>query len=181
MDKLLKWQIGGMIFLLLFGSLWHFMFELTGRNLIGAAFFPVNESVWEHMKLFFYPFLIFSVIEWFFIGKDFSGFFVAKSWTCFFMIIMILGLFYLLEIFFPGNFVKDIVITVIVIIVALFVDYKIMKEVNSNGFVNFSSVVAIVMIGILMAFFTFFPPHNTIFQDHPSGGYGIISETDHEH
>ncbi len=178
MDKLLKWQIGGMVFVLLLGSLWHFLFEITGSNAIGAAFFPVNESVWEHMKLFFYPYLIYSALEWCFIGKGYSGFFISKAWNSFFMIIMVLGFHYFLSIFFPGVFVIDIIITIAVIIIAFLTDYKIMREVNSNRFVDFTAVAAIIMMGILLAFFTFYPPHNTIFEDHTRNIYGVVFKQD---
>lgn len=37
------------------GSLLHFTYEWSGRNPIVAVFAAVNESVWEHLKLAFWP------------------------------------------------------------------------------------------------------------------------------
>ena len=34
----------------------HFVYELCPLPIVGL-FAPVNESVWEHLKLFFWPFL----------------------------------------------------------------------------------------------------------------------------
>jgi hypothetical protein len=42
----------------LLGALFHNMYEWSGNNTIVGLFFPVNESVWEHLKLVFYPVLI---------------------------------------------------------------------------------------------------------------------------
>lgn len=40
----------------------HFLYDLTGGFFGVAWFCPVNESIWEHLKLFYYPFLIFELI-----------------------------------------------------------------------------------------------------------------------
>jgi hypothetical protein len=40
-----------------FGVFLHFTFELSGKNYFVALFSPVNESIWEHLKLLFFPFL----------------------------------------------------------------------------------------------------------------------------
>ncbi len=61
MKQLKKHLIIGMIFVLIAGSLFHFLYEWTGRNFLAGLFFPVNESVWEHMKLVFFPMLIYSL------------------------------------------------------------------------------------------------------------------------
>ena len=58
MDSLQKWtilnyELVGMVFIILLGSMSHFTFELSGFNPIVGAFSAVNESVWEHLKLGF--------------------------------------------------------------------------------------------------------------------------------
>ena len=52
----------GFVFISVFGTLLHFVYEWTGENQIVGLFSPVNESIWEHMKLFFFPMLLFTVI-----------------------------------------------------------------------------------------------------------------------
>ena len=37
------------------GTLLHFLYEFSGKNFLVAIFSAVNESVWEHLKLSFYP------------------------------------------------------------------------------------------------------------------------------
>lgn len=48
----------GAIFSLAVGALSHFFYEWSGGSTAAGIFFPVNESVWEHMKLVFFPFLV---------------------------------------------------------------------------------------------------------------------------
>lgn len=42
------------------GTIWHFAYEWSGNNFILGFFFPINESTWEHMKLCFFPMLLYS-------------------------------------------------------------------------------------------------------------------------
>ena len=50
---------------ILLGSLSHFLYELSGGAAIFALFCPINESVWEHLKLLFFPFLFITAIQWY--------------------------------------------------------------------------------------------------------------------
>lgn len=43
------------LFVSVFGTLGHFFYEWSNYNKYIGLFFPVNESTWEHMKLFFFP------------------------------------------------------------------------------------------------------------------------------
>lgn len=43
------------------GTLSHFFYNLSDNNSIVGLFTPVNESTWEHMKLIFFPMLLYSL------------------------------------------------------------------------------------------------------------------------
>ena len=68
--KISIWQFFGFGFTSLFGTLLHFLYEWTGKNNFTALFSGVNESTWEHMKLLFFPLLIFSIIEYYIFGRN---------------------------------------------------------------------------------------------------------------
>lgn len=61
MNKLKRNTIIGIFFILIIGTLWHFVYDWSGKNDLLGFFFPINESTWEHMKLIFFPMLIYSV------------------------------------------------------------------------------------------------------------------------
>ncbi len=55
--------ICGILFTSVLGSLLHFVYEWTGENPLAALFSPVNESVFEHCKLLFFPALLYTLFE----------------------------------------------------------------------------------------------------------------------
>lgn len=61
MNNLKSDMIKGIIFVSVIGTLWHFVYEWSGQNYIVGFFFPVNESTWEHMKMLFFPMLLYSL------------------------------------------------------------------------------------------------------------------------
>lgn len=61
----------GIIFVLVTGTLAHFIYGWTGRNAVIGLFVPVNESVWEHMKLLFFPMLLYSLFLIFKFRKEY--------------------------------------------------------------------------------------------------------------
>ena len=60
------------------GTLLHFLYDWTGQNPVVGAFSAVNESVWEHMKLLFFPMLVFSFLEYATVGKGYPNFWCVK-------------------------------------------------------------------------------------------------------
>lgn len=60
MNPLKLFTIVGIFFTLILGTLLHFTYSLSGDNAIIGLFSAVNESTWEHMKLIFFPMLLYS-------------------------------------------------------------------------------------------------------------------------
>ncbi len=46
----------GIVFVIITGSIAHFLYDWSDHALIVGLFTPVNESIWEHMKLLFFRF-----------------------------------------------------------------------------------------------------------------------------
>ena len=60
MKKIHLYLISGFIFTAVFGTLSHFFYGWSDGNPLIGLISPVNESTWEHMKLVFFPVLIWS-------------------------------------------------------------------------------------------------------------------------
>lgn len=88
------WQMIGFIFTGVIGTLLHFLYGWSGQNPVVGAFSAVNESIWEHMKLLFVPMLIFSLIEYHRIGKEYSNFWCVKLIGILFGLTVIPALYY---------------------------------------------------------------------------------------
>jgi len=65
-----KKGLWGFLFVGVLGVLFHFAYEFLGENPVAGVFFPVNESIWEHLKLLFFPAVLWWLTEWFFIEKS---------------------------------------------------------------------------------------------------------------
>ena len=61
MDRAKLYFIGGLLFTAVLGILSHFFYDWSGRTPLAALISPVNESIWEHMKLLFFPALLWSL------------------------------------------------------------------------------------------------------------------------
>ena len=69
------WLLSGIPALFVIASPLHFLYGWTGSNIIAGLFVPVNESPWEHLKLAFWPIVLWWIIGYIaFARKDKGGF-----------------------------------------------------------------------------------------------------------
>lgn len=61
MNSLKRASCFGILFVLILGSLSHFVYGWSHQNPLAALFFPINESTWEHMKLLYFPMLLYGI------------------------------------------------------------------------------------------------------------------------
>ncbi|HBQ64699.1 MAG TPA: hypothetical protein DD727_07225 [Clostridiales bacterium] len=67
-----KWVLGGIPVIILLSSLMHDLYEWSGNNLIVGFIAPVNESIWEHLKMSFLPTLLWWTTGYFFFRRSLS-------------------------------------------------------------------------------------------------------------
>ena len=53
--SILVFELAGAVFMVVLGSALHFLFDLAGGWPTLALIAAVNESIWEHLKLAFWP------------------------------------------------------------------------------------------------------------------------------
>lgn len=171
---LVKWQISNYIFVLLLGILFHSMFEFLGKNEYIAFLFPVNESLWEHMKLFYSPMLIFLIIEYIFIGKFYTGFLWGKSFSMIFSPALSISIYLFFFSIFGEVPIISILSFIIPLSLSMYFETKIILKLKISKFKTLIPLFLIVVIGILFVIFTYYPPHLYLFEDFYTGKYGII-------
>lgn len=81
-------------FILLFGTLLHFTYNISGHNTFVGYFSAVNESPWEHLKLIFFPALTFGIFEYFIYGKKRADFWAVKMTAVVSAMTFVLTFFY---------------------------------------------------------------------------------------
>ena len=174
-NKLLKIQIIVILFCLILGTLLHFTYEWSGENLFVGSFSAVNESVWEHLKLAFYPMLIAAIIEYFFVKNIANNYVEAKTIGIFTAISFIVVAFFTYSGIIGTSIIAiDILLFIISIILGEYVAYKLMKR-NDESTVATTSLSIIILAFLLLCFviFTYLPPEVNLFRDVTTGVYGI--------
>lgn len=174
-DKLIKSQLIVILFSLILGTLLHFTYEWSGNNLFVGSFGAVNESVWEHLKLAFFPMLILGIIEYFFVKNISNNYIEAKTIGIFLAIsFIVIAFFTYTGILGVDILILDILIFIISIILGETISYKLMKRENESN--NKTKVLAgIILIFLLFSFIicTFNPPKVNLFRDPITKTYGI--------
>lgn len=171
---ILKLTVLGFFFISIIGTLSHFVYEWSGSNQIIGAFFPVNESVWEHIKMAVIPSFLWLIIEYF-ISKE--GFFKAKLFSILTIIISIPILYYIYMFFLnKENVIIDIIIFYLSIGLGQYVYYYIINKDIDDKKANNVSLAVLLIIFISFVLFTYVTPRLDIFKDKNSNTYGIFKE-----
>lgn len=172
-SKIKNYQIVSCIFIAILGTLLHFTYEFFGENIFVAPFCAINESVWEHLKLLFFPMLLTTIFGYFYIGKNAPNFLCSKLFEIVLSMLFIIVFFYT----YTGIMGKSIVFIditsfFVAVILGEYLSYKLMiRDFRCN---NLMAIFVLIIILICFMVFTYFPPNIEIFKDPVTNQYGII-------
>lgn len=176
--ELSVWQLGGATFAIALGTILHFLYGWTGSILV-TPFSAVNESTWEHMKLLFFPMLLFACVQYCFFRQEYQGFWWIKVCGIGVGLLSIPILFYTLSGVF-GTLAGWVNILLFFVSVGggYFVEYVLFK----NDVIFFENktvpIIILLVISSLFIFWTYVPPHIPLFQDPITRAYGIIKSSE---
>jgi hypothetical protein len=174
--RILFYESAGIVFIIVFGSILHFTFEWSGSQAIVGVFSAVNESVWEHLKLGFWPAMVFALIEFKYLKKATNNFLFAKTVGIYLIPVIIIVLFYsYTAILGESILVIDILTFVIAVIVGQLVSYRLLTGKTLPYNLDRVSLIALILLSLAFVLFTFYPPQLPMFQDPITGEYGIVS------
>lgn len=167
------WQLVGFAVTGLGGTLLHFLYEWSGRLSFVAPFSAVNESTWEHMKLLFWPMLIFAIVQSFFMES-------CGNFWCVKLRGILLGLATIPILFYTYNGIigkSPDWVNISIFFIAAAVSYVFealsFKERGKNQRRELLCLGLILIIAILFVAFTFIPPELNLFKDPETGTFGI--------
>lgn len=173
-DYILLWEAFGVLVIFILGSLMHSAFEYFNGWLPVALIAPVNESVWEHLKLGFWPLLLYAVIEYYFLRGVAKNFWIGKAVAVFLIPLIIVSLHYTYKEIIGHHVVLiDIIIFAIAIALGQMASYKILTAPLLTPTLNIYALILIIIFGLLFIIFTFCPLHLPIFKNPYTGGYGL--------
>ena len=160
------------IFILSFLS--HFAYEIF-PNIIFSFIFPVNESIWEHMKILFTSTLLYGIIDYLLLKKyniKYNNFNFQLYFTS------LIGIPIYLVIYLPlYNLIGEspfisISLLLIVYIITQIVSYNILKE-KELKILNIITIPVILLSYLGFIYLTYNPPHTYIFYDITEDKYSI--------
>ncbi len=163
--KLKRYHIALFFFVLILGTLLHFTYNLSGQEKIVSYFSAVNESVWEHLKLIFFPALIFSVIEYFAYGKERADFWAIKMTSILSAIVFIVVFFYTYSGILGFNLpVLDISSFFVATFILTFISYNMQKQAptGSKGD-SIKALAVLILLTVCFIMWTDNPPDLGIF------------------
>lgn len=161
-----KKNIFMIIFLFLLSFLWHFMYDWF-PCVLTSIFFPVNESIWEHMKIIFYCLFIGSVLE-----KKGNNYYLNILVKPLVGVLFYLIIFIPLYLIFGESMFISISLMLFTYIIMELLGIKISKQEELN--IKALPIIIIILISILFSILTYYPLHNFLFFDSVKLGYGIL-------
>ena len=155
------------------GTILHFLYDWTGGSILVSPFSGVNESTWEHMKLLFWPLLLFALVQLLFF-RDQENYWCVKLTQILLGLVLIPVLFYTCNgVFGKSSDWINIAIFYISALLVFFFEWWAFRNDRLQCKHPRLAVTAICLIGVLFVVFTFATPQIPLFQDPLTGTYGI--------
>lgn len=150
-------ELLGVIFISITGSLLHFVYDWSNNFKPFALISAVNESTWEHLKIAFWPTLIYSLLEYASISEITNNFVIAKASCLIIIPLSIVFLFYSYTKILKRNYlVVDILIFILSIYFGQKISFYILTMTQLPGFLTTLSLFIILILIIEFSLFTFF-------------------------
>ena len=171
-----QWIYIGIPVLFVAGAFMHYFYSLSRKNILVGLVSPVNESVWEHLKLIFLPMMLWWGVYYIIRGKELSidsnRWFTAGLVSLMVSMIGIIFLYY----FYTGAFgKKSVLVDIGILFVALFIGQTLSFHIYQHfkGIHVYFVFLIVCIIFCILALCTFNPPHIPLFQESKTGVYGI--------
>ena len=166
-------MIISIIVISIFGTLLHFLYDISKHNKVVGIFSAVNESTWEHIKIALTPTIIWSLVDGYIYGVN-SNYFFAKLLSLLIIIFVIPILYYGYKLFLKKDVaIVNILIFYIAIIVSQYMFNYLLLINEINYFYQYISCVFTYIVFGCYLLFTLMPIKNFIFKDPISNKYGF--------
>ena len=152
----------------------HFIYSWFPNTLF-SIFFPVNESIWEHMKMLFSAIIIFSVVDFILLKVfeiEYRNFITSIFLSAVLSIILILAIYLPLYYFIGENMVLNLTVLFVSIVFSQAVSYFVLES-KDYGLLNYVSLIGIIFSYIVFGILTYYPPTEDLFYDPMDEKFGI--------
>jgi hypothetical protein len=182
---ILLWEIATFFVVMLGASALHLAFELSDFYRPLAIVAAVNESTFEHLKIFFWPAAIMAVVEHAFIKGKVNNFWWGKAMAMLVTpIVIVISFYFYLGIALPltgtGYLALDIGTGAFGVLVGNIVAYRILTSPERGNARRNVGLAIIAVLAVIMATVAFFPPDLFLFENffgyEYTGEFGILED-----
>ena len=140
------------------GTALHFLYDLL-PNMLTALFSPVYESIWEHLKVIYWPYLAAMLIVTGKAGRSSRG-----SWYFALLVISLamLGIGYVYHISLGGD---STFFDISLYVILMAIGFLLPEKLDRLGKYTTALFFPVVALGVLIVLFTFLPPDHILFAD----------------
>ena len=171
--RALRLDLVGALPIFIAGSLLHFAYEFLGAWPPAALIAAVNESVWEHLKIAFWPALAWALSQLFWKPAAGAAYWAARGWGLLTISLTILVVFYGYTAILGRNLLAiDIATFALAIVAGQAVSSVLEPAMERARSVRILGVVVLFAQILAFATFTYAPPALELFKDSRNGLYG---------
>ena len=168
-----KVKIIGIFIIFILCIFLHYLYDKI-PNTLTSIISPVNESIWEHMKLIYTSFIIYGMIEYIIIKNKTK----INNFTIQLFLVPIIGIIIYLIIYLPiyhiigENLFISISLLFITIVFEEFLSYYFLTN-NTIKKQFITGLIGIILSYSLFGLLTYYPPETELFFDSQDNTYGI--------
>ena len=171
--SLKKLKILGVVIAFLTAFPLHFLYDKF-PSLLTSIIAPVNESIFEHMKIIFGSILFSGVIQKIIVIKKdlkYNNICISNVISGFLSIFIFLAMFLPVYSIIGENFTVTIIIMLITFIISQIITIYIINKKNMK--LENTAIILAVLIYVICGLSTYFPPNNALFIDPITKQLGI--------
>lgn len=180
MSRLKRYTVIGILFVILAGTLSHFLYEWSGNHAVVGLFTPVSESVWEHMKLLFFPMLLYSLFLISRLRREFPCL-PSSLWAGLLAGTLAIPVLYYSYTWILGRdvFLLDLATFILSVVFAFWISFRFALSCKGKPFGILPGGLVCVLL-VCFLWFTYHPPGARLFTDpsaHAAGRHEAITVT----
>ncbi len=155
-------------------ALLHELWEWTGNFLPAAIFAAVNESVWEHVKILLWPFLLWSVAQYYILRPNVKRLLTARVAGMLTVAVLTICFFYIYSGILGRSVLWiDLTSAAVWLLVGELVSVRVLNSPKNIESLWLVSASVLTLIVVMLLCFTASAPHIGLFEDPVTGLYGL--------
>lgn len=177
-QRIRRWIVWGVPLLFVLGGLTHFVYDWSGQQIWISVLAPVNESVWEHLKMAYWPVMVWWALGYVLYRQE--GIVSSVQWITAAAVSVLIGPAFIVSFYYTytGAFgVHFLPLDILSLLAGLALSQvaalHILRYATLRNTWFCVSMGIIALLGFAFFQFTFYPPHIPLFMDISTGQYGI--------